>query len=72
MSDPIKTLSELSKSSIAVPSAKNSGFDRTSNLLLLEFDFNIVLIAAAVLTGRVDFSTTISSSTATLEILTSC
>ena len=32
LSPPIKTLSGLIKSSIAVPSAKNSGFDITSNL----------------------------------------
>ena len=34
-SPPIKTRSAFSKSSIAVPSAKNSGFDNTSKLNLL-------------------------------------
>ena len=33
-SPPIRTLSDLDKSSIAVPSAKNSGLDKTSNLIL--------------------------------------
>ena len=32
-SPPIKTLSDLNRSFIAVPSAKNSGFDKTSNLV---------------------------------------
>jgi len=64
LSPPIKTLSGLSKSFIAVPSAKNSGLDNTSKLIssLLEFvsaEFNIFSITSAVLTGKVLFSTTI-------------
>ena len=35
-SPPIKTLSGFFKSLIAVPSAKNSGFERTENVLVVE------------------------------------
>ena len=48
---------------MAEPSDKNSGFDKTSNVLFFKpaskDDFKIDLIVSAVLTGRVLFSTTI-------------
>ena len=63
---PIKTLSGFSRSLIAVPSAKNSGLDNTSNVGELLFfipsgdvDSNISFITSAVLTGKVLFSTII-------------
>ena len=62
---PIKTLSGFSRSLIAVPSAKNSGLDKISNVFLfLEFkedceDSRIAFITSPVLTGKVLFSTTI-------------
>ena len=40
--DPIRTLSDLNKSSIAVPSAKNSGFDKTSKLTPLPVESKMV------------------------------
>lgn len=46
----------LLKSCIAVPSAKNSGFDNTSKWYF-EFKFNIFSTLYAVFTGTVDFST---------------
>ena len=57
----IKTLSGLSKSFMADPSAKNSGLERTENVLssLSHERINISLINSAVLTGTVLFSTTI-------------
>ena len=65
-SPPIRTLSGFFKSLIAVPSAKNSGFERTENVLVIEDLFissvaasRIALIVWAVLTGNVLFSTTI-------------
>ena len=64
MSPPIKTLSGNSRSAIADPSAKNSGFDKTVNFLSLFIDCDssrIDLIVCAVLTGKVLFSTTIVS-----------
>ena len=39
-SPPMRTLSGFSKSFIAVPSAKNSGFERTENVF---FSFYIVI-----------------------------
>ena len=64
-SPPINTLSGFSRSFMAEPSARNSGFDKTSKLidLLLVFDncaaSRISLITSAVFTGKVLFSTTI-------------
>jgi hypothetical protein len=47
-------------SETAVPSARNSGLERTSKVaLVVEFAEMIVWIAVAVLTGMVDFSTMI-------------
>ena len=54
---------------IAVPSAKNSGFYITSKFTFLLLAIKISLIFSAVLTGRVDFSTTILSD---LECLAIC
>ena len=61
-SPPIKTLSGSSKSLMAVPSAKNSGLDKTEKLLFLAAlseEKRISFIVCAVLTGKVLFSTTI-------------
>ena len=60
-SPPIKTLSGASRSRMAVPSAKNSGLDSTENMLISPSlaASRMVLIAAAVRTGRVLFSTTL-------------
>ena len=60
-SPPISTRSDLNKSFIAVPSAKNSGFDRISKWIPEEFSSKISLIFSAVRTGRVDFSIIILS-----------
>jgi hypothetical protein len=58
--DPIKTLSGFIKFLIAVPSAKNSGFDNISKVTPgLALHSKIDLILSAVLQGTVDFSTTI-------------
>ena len=46
---------------MAVPSARNSGFDRTSNRRPRVLLLRIRSIASAVRTGSVDFSTTILS-----------
>ena len=61
-SPPIKTLSGFSKSLIAVPSAKNSGLDKTEKVLKVSFFLfsllvvlSISFIACAVRTGRVLF-----------------
>ena len=59
-SPPIKTRSGVVKSSIALPSAKNSGFETTENWVELFPDSRIRAIASAVRTGRVLFSTTIT------------
>ena len=66
LSPPIKTLSGLIRSLIAVPSARNSGLDKTSNVFLVLFfksdivaSLRIDFITSAVLTGSVLFSTTI-------------
>merc|ERR1719383_170283 len=60
--DPISTRSGASRSLIAVPSAKNSGLDRTSKAMLSN-PFVLAArtrsMASAVLTGTVDFSTMI-------------
>ena len=59
----------INKSSINVPSAKNSGFDKTSKLYFeLEFS-RIYFIVSAVLTGIVDFSTIILSELENLAIV---
>ena len=65
---PISTLSDLNRSSIAVPSAKNSGLDNTSKDAPCGDCSNMVWMALAVRTGRVLFSTTILSLVATLAI----
>ena len=44
---------------MAVPSERNSGFERTSNRIPLRFELRIRSIAWAVRTGSVLFSTTI-------------
>ena len=54
---PIRTLSGSNRSLIAVPSARNSGLLSTVKLYDA-WSFRIASIAAAVLTGSVDFSTT--------------
>ena len=65
LSPPIKTLSGFSRSFIAEPSAKNSGFDKTSkDFVLLTFFIiweasNMFFMTSAVFTGNVLFSTTI-------------
>lgn len=55
---------------MAVPSAKNSGFERISNLTPgLQFAIKISRMFSAVRTGTVDFSTIILSEIATSAIL---
>lgn len=67
--DPIKTRSGCKRSWTAVPSARNSGFDRISNLMVaLEFASRMRRIDSAVLQGTVDFSTTIFEEVATRAI----
>lgn len=67
--EPIKTRSGPKRSSIAVPSAKNSGLDKISNRVFgLELASRIVLIDSAVRHGTVDFSTTILDEVATAAI----
>lgn len=56
---PIRTRSGLKRSSIAVPSARNSGFEKIWKLIPLLLWIRIFSIASAVFTGTVDFSTTI-------------
>ena len=68
-SPPIRTLSGFIRSSIADPSAKNSGLEITSNFTLLLFELRVFLIFYAVPIGAVDFSTTILSDVETFEIL---
>lgn len=58
-SPPIKTRSACCKSSTAVPSAKNSGFERTWNFTPPQALENLSLTTSAVRIGRVDFFTTI-------------
>ena len=53
-SPPIRTLSGFIRSSIADPSARNSGLDITSNFTLL-FELSVFLIFSAVPIGDVDF-----------------
>lgn len=53
---PMSTLEGLNRSFTAVPSARNSGLDRTWNLYL-DADTSTLLIDSAVRTGTVDFST---------------
>lgn len=65
-SDPIKTRSGEKRSAIAVPSARNSGLERISNLqLALELASRMVRMDSAVRHGTVDFSTTILEERAT-------
>ena len=65
---PISTRSGCSRSAIAVPSARNSGFDSTSNRTLPPLLRKMRSIASAVRTGRVLFSTTILSVVACCRI----
>lgn len=66
----MRTRSGFMRSEIAVPSAKNSGFDRMSNRSPgLELASRIVRIDCAVRHGTVDFSTTILDEVATVAIL---
>lgn len=59
-SPPIKILSGNCRSLMAVPSDRNSGFDRIENSRsALAFVFRILYIEAAVPQGTVDFSTII-------------
>ena len=67
--EPIKTLSDWNKSSIAVPSAKNSGLDNTWKFTFSPVESRMVCIVSAVLTGNVDFSTIILS---VFDILAIC
>ena len=68
VSPPIKIRSGCNKSSTAVPSAKNSGLDKIWNCTPFPVWSSIFLIASAVRTGKVDFSTTILLSLATWAI----
>ena len=69
---PINTLSGFKRSLIAVPSARNSGLERISNVEFLFpdslEDSRISFITSPVLTGSVLFSTTIVWSVAYSEI----
>ena len=65
----MSTLSGFLRSATAVPSARNSGLDRISNLMPRSLAFSTRLILWAVRTGRVDFSMTILGPSATLEML---
>ena len=56
---PTTTLSGYTKSLIASPSLKNSGFDTTSTIFFLLFEFRIFSILSPVETGTVDLVTTI-------------
>ena len=67
--EPISTRSGSNKSLIAVPSAKNSGFESTSKWMPLSFEFKMRSMAAAVRTGSVDFSTMIFPSSAISKML---
>lgn len=67
---PISTRSGFCRSAMAVPSAKNSGLDRISKATpsALQLRLSTLAMASAVLTGTVDFSTTILLDVATLAI----
>ena len=67
-SPPIRTRSGSRRSSIAVPSARNSGLDRTWKEQLDRLLSRMVRMVSAVLTGSVDFSTTILLVVATSAI----
>ena len=68
---PMSTRSGFSRSAMAVPSAKNSGLDRISNLTLdsVQLRVSTFSMASAVFTGTVDFSTTILSVVDTRAIM---
>ena len=68
-SPPIRTREGFSRSSIAVPSARNSGLLRTWNVSPLSLQARTLLTASAVRTGTVDFSTTILLEVATLAMV---
>ena len=56
---PTSTRSGLKRSSIAVPSARNSGLESTWKLVVVQLAAITLAIASAVFTGTVDFSTMI-------------
>ena len=58
-SPPMSTRSGFCRSLIAVPSARNSGFDRTWKRIPRVLAARMAEIDSAVLTGMVDFSTMI-------------
>mmetsp|Transcript_8269 Transcript_8269/g.28399 ORF Transcript_8269/g.28399 Transcript_8269/m.28399 type:complete len:251 (+) Transcript_8269:821-1573(+) len=68
---PMMTLSGFSRSLMAVPSARNSGFDRMSKRApsLRTLLLSTLSTACAVLTGTVDFSTMIFGECDTLAII---
>ena len=59
--EPISTRSGHSRSAMAVPSARNSGFESTSKWTPGSPEERTRCMAAAVRTGSVDFSTTMVS-----------
>ena len=66
LSEPMRTRSGASRSAIAVPSARNSGFERMSKRRPgRELASRMVRIDWAVRQGTVDFSTTIFEDVAT-------
>mmetsp|Transcript_1487 Transcript_1487/g.4033 ORF Transcript_1487/g.4033 Transcript_1487/m.4033 type:complete len:280 (+) Transcript_1487:397-1236(+) len=69
VSPPMSTRAGAMRSSMAVPSARNSGLFSTWKLRPLSLDASTRRMAAAVRTGTVDFSTTILSVVATSAIL---
>lgn len=67
---PIRTRSGLSRSEMAVPSARNSGLERISNRRPgCELASRMMRMLSAVRHGTVDFSTTILEEVATAAIL---
>ena len=56
---PTSTRSGLKRSSMAVPSARNSGLESTWKLVVVQLAAITLAIASAVFTGTVDFSTMI-------------
>ena len=56
---PTRTRSGLKRSSMAVPSARNSGLESTWKLVVVQLAAMTLAMASAVFTGTVDFSTMI-------------
>ena len=56
---PTRTRSGLKRSSMAVPSARNSGLESTWKLVVVQLAAITLAMASAVFTGTVDFSTMI-------------